>query len=112
MASTLQSKPALNIAQRRGLVIQFLKANPLSTSREIQVATGQNIGSVMRTGLFKSVLYGTPPQRCWRVLPNPEQRLERRDTPNRGKACGVCGQPITHDATDCRSCGSSDFDCD
>ena len=114
MASTSTSKigsaPKLNVAQRRGLVVQFLKQNPLSTSAEIHTATGQWIGSVMRAGMFKRVMYGTPPKPCWRVLPNPEQRIGGNDAPSRGKACGVCGQPIAHDATDCAACGSSDFD--
>ena len=96
----------LRLSERRGLVVQFLKANPLSTAAEILADTGQKIGFVQKTGLFRSVLYGNPPQRCWRVVPNPERVIGGGDTPRAGRACAVCGQPLAHDATSCRSCGS------
>ena len=110
MTKTMErNKKKMRVSEARGAVVRFLKANPLSTAKEIYAATGWSIGAVMKTGMFKSVMCGTPPQRCWRVLPNPEQKLEAA-TPRPTNPCGVCGHGLRHGATYCPSCNSSDED--
>jgi dTDP-4-dehydrorhamnose 3,5-epimerase-like enzyme len=51
--------------ERRGIVIRWLKKNPLSTAEEILAATSISISSVVTRGMFKNVEYDG--KRCWRV---------------------------------------------